>query len=117
VDQLQPRYWILENVPRVKSILQTHVYGNNGKLRQFRRLFETDGVHVRLFDMSHFGLPQKRVRCLAGKFPVEFLDSYIERCSPRTLGSVLESFNGEVVRSASTAQRRPAHVVTCLALS
>lgn len=46
---------------------------------------------MRLYDMSLFGLPQKRIRCIAGKYPAEILDSYIEICTSRTLGFVLHS--------------------------
>ena len=82
IDQLQPPHWILENVPRVKSILHTHVYSEKGKLKHFRHLFEAEGVHVRLFDMSRFGLPQKRIRCLAGKFPAELVIHTLSNAPP-----------------------------------
>lgn len=95
VDQLRPRYWVLENVPRVKSILEDHVFMRTGTLRRFRHLFRHRDVHIEIIDMSDFGLPQRRLRCLAGRFPLGLLRRYAAHCPARTLADVLDALDSE----------------------
>jgi len=100
VDEVKPRFWVFENVPRVKNILQKHLYGRRGKLRKFQHLFNDPDVHIRIVDMSQFGLPQKRLRCLAGKFPADLLESYVQKYRRRTLASVLNALRSKIVKDS-----------------
>lgn len=92
VAHAQPRYWVMENVPRVAQILEEAIAGR-GKLRQFHDLFSD----ILVVDMAEFGLPQGRKRMLAGNFPAELLLSYRARASRRTLGDVLGALDGDPV--------------------
>lgn len=98
VRNTKPKYWILENVPRIKSILDAHVYGQKGKLKRFRSLFDAPGVHVRIYDMAKYGLPQKRLRCIVGRYPAELLDTYAQWCDSRILNDVITSLDHDIVR-------------------
>lgn len=98
VQKLSPRYWVFENVPRVESILREHVYTSKGKLRKFRVLFEKQGATIRVLDMSHFGLPQRRMRCIVGKYPVELLESYAKGIQPMALSTVISALRGKEIQ-------------------
>jgi DNA (cytosine-5)-methyltransferase 1 len=98
VEEVDPTAWVFENVPRVGSILRAHLYGAGGKLKKFRHLFDDPDVHIRVFDMSRYGLPQRRIRCLVGKYPAALLDSYADRCKSMTLADVVNALEKEVVR-------------------
>lgn len=78
-----PRYWVMENVPRLTGILQSEL-AEGGSLAEFAGLFET----VDDFDMSEWGVPQRRRRCIAGRYPRDFLLSLRGRRAP-TLGEVV----------------------------
>lgn len=93
VDLLKPRYWVMENVPRVKRILERALFEKSGALRKYRHLFEDDESHITVVDMSQYGLPQRRRRCIAGRFPLALLQSYSETCEERTLGEVIDGLS------------------------
>lgn len=84
VDHVQPRYWMMENVPRVAQIIERGIAGR-GQLRRFRDLISD----ILVVDMADFGLPQGRRRMLAGNFPADLLMSYRSGTRRRTLGDVL----------------------------
>jgi len=88
VDYLKPKYWAMENVPRVASILEKEIQ-EGGSLNKFKALF-TD---IRVYDSSNFGIPQKRKRMIAGRLPFDLLDSYQAVTPKLTLGDVLEALN------------------------
>lgn len=92
VNYAQPRFWVMENVPRVKKLL-TSALGSKGPLAEFADM----QMFIETFDMSQYGLPQRRIRCLAGN--VDF--RAIQRCqlaeSKRTLGYVLKCLDQEHV--------------------
>ncbi|MGH2753643.1 MAG: DNA cytosine methyltransferase [Actinomycetota bacterium] len=92
VAHAQPRYWVMENVPRVAQIIEQGIECR-GKLRQFRDLFSD----ILVVDMAEFGLPQGRKRMLAGNFPADLLLSYRSGVPHRTLGDVLEALDGDPV--------------------
>ena len=67
VHDLQPRYWAMENVPRLAQSLPHRI--------RLRRLgLNEDGfldIPVRsVLNSADFGAPQKRLRLFSGKFPV-----------------------------------------------
>jgi DNA (cytosine-5)-methyltransferase 1 len=92
VALLRPRYWMMENVPRVSHILDREL-DVGGSLASYRGLVEVNEV----FDMSDFGLPQCRKRMIAGRFPVDRLRSYRGAFRPPTLGEVLNALKEEPV--------------------
>jgi DNA (cytosine-5)-methyltransferase 1 len=92
VSHVQPRYWVMENVPRVAQIIEREIAGR-GQLRRFRDLIS----EVAVVDMAEFGLPQGRKRMLAGNFPAEMLMSYRSTTKRRTLGDVLGALEADPI--------------------
>jgi DNA (cytosine-5)-methyltransferase 1 len=92
VEYVEPKYWAMENVPRVANILEKEL-SKNGKLNRFKHLFGD----IRVYNSSDFGVPQDRKRMIAGKFPFDLFDSYSQRTSKMTLGDVLKALEGDPV--------------------
>jgi DNA (cytosine-5)-methyltransferase 1 len=79
-----PRSWAMENVPRLQEILAVEL-APGGALAEFSDLFE----RVNVFDMSEWGVPQRRMRCIAGRYPLERLEAFKGRIKPASLAEVL----------------------------
>lgn len=92
VDHLKPRYWAMENVSRVATIIQREAVVG-GRLEEFRHLPMTMSV----LNMEKFGLPQRRQRCIVGNFNFDLLNSYQEKLAPVTLGEVVTSLSQVVI--------------------
>lgn len=92
VDHIKPRYWAMENVPRVSKILEREL-NEGGQLYRFRDLVKVNEV----VDISEFGVPQRRRRMIAGNFPKELLFSYKSQIPKLTLGDVLDVLQSEKV--------------------
>jgi DNA (cytosine-5)-methyltransferase 1 len=92
VRDLKPRYWAMENVPRVAKIIE-HELEEWGILSSFAELFED--AHIGVYDFSEFGLPQKRKRCIVGNFDPGLLSSYSLKLATKTLGSVVDSLGND----------------------
>lgn len=80
----KPKYWVMENVPRVASVLKNGFSDPQHPLYRYREL----GGEVTVQDISDYGLPQSRKRCVAGNIPFDKLATY-KRTQPTTLGDVL----------------------------
>ena len=93
VDYLKPRFWAMENVPRVAKILTSELLPG-GRLARFAHL----NCRTHVVDMAQYGVPQRRRRCIAGSFDFELLESYRESRTPLTLGKVIESLSSDPVR-------------------
>jgi DNA (cytosine-5)-methyltransferase 1 len=85
VEHLQPRYWAMENVPRVAKILEKGL--KRGKLAKFRHLFKD----IRVYNSSDFGVPQDRKRMIAGNFPFDLLDVYAAKTHQLNVADVLNA--------------------------
>ncbi|MBD8489185.1 DNA (cytosine-5-)-methyltransferase [Echinicola sp. CAU 1574] len=92
VEYLKPKYWAMENVPRVKNILEK-VLNEDPKFKRFKKLFN----YLEVVDSSEFGLPQKRKRMIGGNFPHHLFEAYKAETADRTLGDVLNALKGEKV--------------------
>lgn len=92
VEYISPRYWVMENVPRVSHILRKEL-GPRGSLRRFASLCEI----ITVVDMTEYGLPQRRRRMLAGAFPATLFESYKRNEPPLTLGDVVSSLSTDPV--------------------
>ena len=88
VSYFKPKYWAMENVPRVARIIENEI-SKGGQLEKFASLIKTNSI----VDMSEFGLPQRRKRMIAGDFPIELLQTYKNQLPERTLGEVLYGLN------------------------
>lgn len=91
VEFVQPKFWAMENVPRVASILRDELMPG-GSLERFGHL--QPRIHV--VDMDEFGLPQRRSRCIAGSFDFDLLFGYRSLCTQRTLGQIVNALNSEL---------------------
>lgn len=92
VDFLQPKYWAMENVPRVAKILEKQIE-SGGALNKFKHLIKV----IKIVDSADYGVPQNRKRMIAGNFPVSLFDSYKTKIKPVTLGHVLHSLNENII--------------------
>lgn len=84
VDHIKPKFWAMENVPRVASIVMQEMQ-TGGRLEQYAHL--QPSVHI--VDTCEWGVPQRRQRCIAGNFDFKLLESYRDFTAKRTLGDVI----------------------------
>lgn len=87
VEHLKPKFWALENVPRVAQVLERGLTDAAHPLYRFRDL----GMQVEVIDFSEYGTPQSRRRCIAGNIPFDLVKTYRSRLPRRTLGDVVEA--------------------------
>jgi DNA (cytosine-5)-methyltransferase 1 len=92
VDHLKPRAWAMENVPRIAEILDRELT-SRGKLARFRHL----EVSHEILNAADFGLPQRRLRCIAGNLDFKLLKTYAADAEPLTLGAVVQALSEPVV--------------------
>lgn len=92
VEYMKPKYWAMENVPRVKGILE-RVLIEDPKFKRFKKLFN----YLEVVDASDYGTPQRRRRMIAGNFPFQLFEAYKFKTGRRTLGEILNSLKKEVI--------------------
>jgi len=107
VEYISPDFWVMENVPRVASILEREL-SVGGQLEGFRPLVK----NIEIFDCSEFGLPQRRKRMLAGNFQVDLLKSYRDFAPQRALEDVKFALACEEVADPIYGLKLPAELVT-----
>ena len=91
VAYLRPRFWAMENVPRVAEVLTRAFEEPEHPLYKFRDL----NAEVEVIDFSDYGTPQARRRCIATNIPLERIQ-LLKGCIPqRTLGDVVEALSAE----------------------
>lgn len=88
VNYLKPKYWAMENVPRVAKILKKEIQ-KDGQLEKFSHLVK----YIEVVNSAEYGVPQKRKRMIAGNFPFKLFDSYKSKIKTKTLKDVLVSLN------------------------
>ncbi|MBL8545363.1 MAG: DNA (cytosine-5-)-methyltransferase [Hyphomonadaceae bacterium] len=88
VAHVRPRFWAMENVPRIAAIIDAELR-KGGALYRFRQL----GIQHRVINMEAFGLPQRRSRCIVGNFDFALLDSYRDQTDAQTLGGVVSALD------------------------
>lgn len=99
VEYLKPKYWAMENVPRVAKILEKEL--NGGSLNRFKNLVTV----IQVVDSADYGVPQNRKRMIAGNFPIDLFDSYKSSISKVLLGDVIKSLNNEIVSDVNYGYR------------
>ncbi|MGC6399499.1 DNA cytosine methyltransferase [Sphingomonas sp. FW199] len=87
VAHVKPRFWALENVPRVAKVLERGMADPDHPLYRFRNL----GMQIEIIDFSDYGTPQSRRRCIAGSIPFDLIKAYQPRLPRRTLGDVVSA--------------------------
>ena len=85
VDRIKPRFWAMENVPRVAEVLRHGFKDPDHVLHEFRHLEPI----IEVVDFSDYGTAQARKRCIATNIPLELVHSYRAQLPARTLGDVL----------------------------
>ncbi len=88
VEYMSPKYWAMENVPRVAGILEKEIE-EGGSLHRFKHLFG----NIRVYNLSDYGVPQDRKRMIAGRFPFDLLDSYQQKTPRLHLSDVIRSLD------------------------
>lgn len=106
VEYLKPKYWAMENVPRVAKILEKEL--NGGSLSRFKKLFTV----IEVVDAAEYGAPQNRKRMIAGNFPNHLFSSYKKNIPQISLGEVLENLNKEIIQDPNYGYKIPKIEVT-----
>ena len=116
---LRPRYWLMENVPRLERVLGRECSGSRtegweipyeklGIPEERRRELGLEGDCFRvpagtLLTATDFGACQNRQRFIAGDFPIDLVEQ--QKCYPSTdisLGGLLERLEKAVKESEHT---------------
>ena len=92
VEYVKPKFWVMENVPRTAGIIE-------GLMKKGRELYRFSHLSpaIRVLNISEFGLPQNRRRCLVGNINFDLLDDYSAHCPKRTLGDVVNGLAKKTV--------------------
>lgn len=109
VEHCRPRFWAMENVPRVAEVLRHGFADPDHPLYRFRDL----GAAIEVVDFSDYGTPQARKRCIATNIPLDAIRALQPSIPRRTLGDVVTALAaaGEVVDPVWGA-RLPAEELT-----
>jgi DNA (cytosine-5)-methyltransferase 1 len=91
VDHLRPRWWAMENVPRVAEFMRAGFADPGHALYRFRHL---DPL-IEVVDFSDYGAAQARRRCIVSNIPLALIDAYRETLGRRTLGDVISALNSD----------------------
>jgi DNA (cytosine-5)-methyltransferase 1 len=88
IKHLNPKYWAMENVPRVKKILDKLLL-DDPHFMGFANLFNYNEV----VKCAEYGIPQNRKRMIAGRFPHQVLEKLKANLSEISMGECLENLN------------------------
>lgn len=89
---LKPKHWAMENVPRVSSIIEKELK-SGGRLARYACLKPT----IAIIDAHHWGVPQKRMRCIVGNLNFDLLNAYKKNIKVKTLGDVVSALQKDTV--------------------
>ncbi len=106
VDYLKPKYWAMENVPRVAGILEKEL--EKGALQKFKKLVTV----IKVVDSADYGTPQNRKRMIAGNFPIELFEAYKSNIKPITLGTVLSALDKDQITDPNYGYSLPREEVS-----
>jgi DNA (cytosine-5)-methyltransferase 1 len=89
---LKPKHWAMENVPRVSSIIERELKPG-GRLSRYACLKPV----ITVVDAHHWGVPQKRQRCIVGNINFDLLNSYKKVIKIKTLGDVVNALGRDTI--------------------
>ena len=89
---LKPKHWAMENVPRVSSIIEKELK-SGGRLAKYACLKPA----ISIIDAHHWGVPQKRMRCIVGNLNFNLLNAYKNKVKIKTLGDVVSALQKDTV--------------------
>lgn len=109
VTHLKPRFWAMENVPRVQQVILSGMQDPEHALYRYRGL----KPNVEIFDFAEYGAPQARKRCIATNLPLEALQAFKTHTPVCTLGDVVQALAGtEEIKDPVWGTRLPGWYVT-----
>ena len=111
IEHLNPTYWAMENVPRVKGILD-ELLVSDPHFKQYAYLFNYNEV----IKCPDYGIPQNRKRMIAGKFPYEVLEQLKGTFREISMGEIADSLNNNVTEDLIYGLKLDRHEVTGLAI-
>ncbi len=91
IEFIKPKYWAMENIPRVAKILDKEL--SEGTLKRFKPLVKI----IQIVDSADYGVPQNRKRMIAGDFPASLFESYKVNIKKNTLGNVISSLGNMTI--------------------
>ena len=114
----KPKYWVMENVPRLGSVLNKECLGSisTGWTISYDKLgipkerytelgIEGEDLHIPfgfVLVSSDFGTCQKRKRFIAGKFPIDLLSLFKVKNKDVSLGGLIDRLQTSIEKSEST---------------
>jgi DNA (cytosine-5)-methyltransferase 1 len=109
VKKLKPKYWAMENVPRVSKIL-SKVLDEDDDFKPFKSLFNFNEV----VSADDYGLPQARKRMIAGFFPFELFEKYKENLPSITMSEAISGLRDKLILDYLYEYTVPSSVVSGL---
>ncbi len=89
VQFLKPRFWAMENVPRVAKVIEEGFTCADHPLFRFRDL----KPNLAIIDFSEFGCAQARRRCIATNLDFAEISAFSENSTSSSLGAVVEALS------------------------
>lgn len=132
VAVFKPKYWLMENVPRLKEVLDKECqsedddgwrisYQKLGLSPEQARSLGLEGNHLRIpfgrvFVATDFGTCENRKRFIAGNFPIHMMDAMkVEEGTDVSLGRILKRLEEGIRKSKATGliedPNYPGHLV------
>lgn len=102
VEHVKPKYWAMENVPRVKGILDS-LLEHDPNFQKYKILVKYNEVVT----CSDLGVPQKRARMIAGNFPFKVIQEMKGKLDYYTLGDCVCLLKQEVCEDLIYKQSLP----------
>ena len=90
VEACKPKFWAMENVPRVAAIMERE-FAEQGALHRFAHL----GPLFKIISADKIGLPQRRKRCLVSNCDLGGIDAFAAQ--PPVLGQVVQALKTDLV--------------------
>lgn len=89
VQYLKPRFWAMENVPRVAKVIEEGFTNPEHPLFRFRDLKPS----IAVVDFSKYGCAQARRRCIATNLDFAEIEAFSANSTTMNLGGVVNSLN------------------------
>ena len=88
VEVVKPKFWAMENVPRVAKVLEVGFSEPEHPLYRFRKL----NPNIEVLNFSDFGTPQIRRRCVATNLDFKDIRAFAKKVNAPNLGEAINAF-------------------------